>query len=231
MTGKPTKQRVFDDIRWRIITLDLAPGTDLDEGELVRAYGVSRTPIRETLIRLHGEGLVELKENRGAYVTPLDFAAFQAYFEAAVFVTRAIVRLAAARRTETDLAEIKAARKAFERALEARDTGNMVRENNRFHDAIGAAARNRYLGGAYRRLLADHERIAMILYQHEIDHVDETAQELTVRQHAQIADAIAARDPDTAERVSTEHLDFCQDGLSRVLERSKDSLDDIRISA
>jgi len=229
MASKHTKQSVFDDLRWRIISLNLPPGADLDESELVREYGISRTPIRETLIRLQGEGLVVLKQNRGAYVTPLDFAALQAYFEAAVFISRAVTRLAASRRTAADLARIHDAQAGFEAALAARDTGAMVRENNRFHEAIGNAAGNGYLFSAYRRLLADHERIATILYQHELDEDDAAAQSLTIAQHEKISAAIERRDPDTAERISTQHLEFCREGLTRVLDRSRHSLSDIRI--
>jgi DNA-binding GntR family transcriptional regulator len=105
----------------------------------------------------------------------------------------------------------------------------MVRENNRFHEAIGAAAGNHYLMSAYRRLLADHERIATILYRHEIDQDDSASQALTIEQHAQIAEAIERRDADAAERVAIEHLDLCREGLSQVLERSRQSLEDIRI--
>ena len=81
MKRKSTKQDVYADLRRRIISMDLPLGADLDEVELVDHYGVSRTPIRETLIRLQGEGLVELRRNRGAYVAPLDFPTLKAYFD------------------------------------------------------------------------------------------------------------------------------------------------------
>jgi len=101
-TPASTKLRAYQDIRRKIVRLELSPGQDLDEARLVETYGLSRTPIRELLIRLAGEGLVVLRRNRGAYVSPLSVDTLQAVFEAGDLLERAIIRLACARRDERD---------------------------------------------------------------------------------------------------------------------------------
>jgi len=223
------KQDVYWDIRQKIITLELAPGTSLDEAELVQRYGVSRTPIRETLIRLHGEGLVDLRENRGAYVTQLDLPALQAYFEAADFIHSAVVRLAAVRRTAADLENIEREMLAFERAMSKEDMGTMVAHNNGFHEAIGLAARNDYLYAGYRRLLADHERISQLCYRHELETGDEATKRITLDQHRGVYDAIRNRAAVEAAEIALAHLNLCKTGLTEILTGSSELLDGIEM--
>jgi DNA-binding GntR family transcriptional regulator len=69
-------------LRNEILHLALKPGAKLDEMGLVRKFGISRTPVREALIRLASEGLVFLLPNRGAQVAPLDLVDIAHYFEA-----------------------------------------------------------------------------------------------------------------------------------------------------
>lgn len=224
-----TKDTLYEALRQRIITMDLAPGSDLDEGELATAYGMSRTPVRETLIRLQSEGLVIMRRNRGASVAPLDMATLQSWFEAGRMVHRAMVRLACARRRESDIAGIEQAMLAFEEAMAAEDTLRMVHANEHFHDRIGQAARNPYLYASYRRILADHERISELCFGHEIATRAEDDKALTLRQHRDLLDAIVARDPQGAETVIDAHLTLCRDGLRAVVERSEGALADVSL--
>ncbi|MEL6221002.1 MAG: GntR family transcriptional regulator, partial [Pseudomonadota bacterium] len=62
------KETCFADLKRRILITDLAPGEDLDEATLSERYGISRTPLREVLQRLAGDGYVHLAANRGAKV-------------------------------------------------------------------------------------------------------------------------------------------------------------------
>lgn len=231
MTRSAQRPDVYADLRQKIIALDYQPGVDLDEGTLVETYGVSRTPIREALIRLAAEGLVVIKRNRGAYVAPLDVATLRSYFEAADFLTRAIVRLAALRRSWEDLKTIEAAMVAFEEAWERNDTRAMVEENDRFHDAISAASGNTYLYDAARRVLADHQRIAQLTYAHEIGVGDARAKETTLAQHRALFAALERGETDTAERVARDHLGLCKDELQRILTATDGSLDDLQTEA
>jgi DNA-binding GntR family transcriptional regulator len=220
---------VFADIRQKIITMEFKPGQDLDENMLVEMYAISRTPIRETLIRLAGEGLVIIKRNRGATVAPLDVATLQAYFEAAGFVTRAVVRLAALRRTEQELEAITAAMHDFEKAMQRADATKMIATNDRFHDSISAASHNKYLYHAYRRLLVDHERVAKMCFTHEIDTADEQTKHTTLRQHRRMLLALKRRDAAAAEQISIEHLDLCRSGLQQLLSQNIEVLSDLEL--
>ena len=68
------KTKCIDEMRRRILTLDLKPGTMLDEVMLANEYGVSRTPMREVIQRLNGDGYLVIEQNRGAKVAPMDLS-------------------------------------------------------------------------------------------------------------------------------------------------------------
>lgn len=230
MSRTMTKEALYEELRRRIITMELAPSADLDEAELSQAYGMSRTPVRETLIRLQSEGLVVMRRNRGASVAPLDVGTLQSWFEAGRMIHRSIVRLAALRRRDDDLASIREGMEEFEAAMAAEDALRMVYANERFHDRIGQAARNPYLYAAYTRVLADHERISELCYGFELVTQSRRDLQLTLDQHRQLFEAIAAGDPATAERVIEEHITLCRDGLRRVLEDSDGVFDDMALA-
>src|SRR5258706_14872544 len=65
---------VYDSLRAQILDLELKPGTLLDETLVSRQFGVSRSPVREALIRLSAEGLVQNLRNRTSIVAPFDVA-------------------------------------------------------------------------------------------------------------------------------------------------------------
>src|SRR5690606_8634940 len=94
------RSRVYDLLFQETLSLRLEPGSALDEAELAETYGVSRTPMREAIIRLSGEGLVRLRPNRSARVAPMDVHNLREYHEAAELMHRVVARWAAARRSD-----------------------------------------------------------------------------------------------------------------------------------
>lgn len=229
MARNLSKETLYDEVRRRIVTMELEPGTDLDEAELSSFYGTSRTPVREILIRLQAEGLVVQRANRGAMVAPLDMATLQSWFEAGRMVHRAMVRLAAHRRTEADLEAIREAMEAFEQATHDRDKHRMLYSNERFHDLIGCAARNPYLYASYRRVIADHERISELCYSYEIGGRAQHDSQLTIDEHRRLFAAIESGDPDTAEEVIDVHLSLAREGLRDALQRWQETLSNLAV--
>ena len=88
------KSSLYEALKRRILTLELAPDHDLDEAKLSEAYGISRTPVRDVLRRLAGEGYVYIQENRGARVIPMTLATLRDFFQVAPIVYEAVGRLA-----------------------------------------------------------------------------------------------------------------------------------------
>ncbi len=80
---------------------------------LAAGFGLSRTPFREVLQRLAGEGYVALSENRGAKVSPMDLDTLRTFFQTAPLIYASIARLAAENRDAPQLVALKAAQENF----------------------------------------------------------------------------------------------------------------------
>src|SRR4051794_14946040 len=94
--GRPKgsgSQLIYDELRNQILTLEMQPGALVDEPALVRTFKLSRTPVREALIRLEADGLVEIVPNRGARVASLNFDRVNQMFEAMDLFSRAVCYL------------------------------------------------------------------------------------------------------------------------------------------
>ena len=226
-----TKDNAYRDIRNKIIRLQLSPGVDLDEGQLVERYGLSRTPIREILIRLAAEGLVDIKRNRGANVASLDLDDLQSVFEAGDYLERGITRLACLKRSKQDLAEIEQHMLDYERASAAADTDAMVDANTLFHERIASVSGNRYFMEIYRRILVDHERIGQLWYARDLKRGDTAANRQIIRQHRKLFAAIKKGDGDLGEAAVREHSDYCKDGIRAFLSSGDSQLSAVTIEA
>jgi DNA-binding GntR family transcriptional regulator len=123
-------------IEEEVATGKLAPGTHLDEIELASRFGVSRTPIREVLSLLAGEGLLEIRPRRGAVVARLTPQRLVEMFEVMAELEAMCARLAARRISAEEFAELEASHEACRAASEASDADAYFYANERFHLAV-----------------------------------------------------------------------------------------------
>ena len=194
---------VYDLLRDEILDLVLAPGSPVDEVQLAERFRMSRTPIREALVRLAGEGLIDTLPNRSTMVASIDFLNMHTFFDALVLMYRVTTRLAAQYHRPEDLAVIGGFHEDYAHALAARDTQAMIATNAAFHAAIAEAGRNPYFTGLFKRLLDEGRRILRLYYQS----YDEQFPQQFVDEHAALLAAIAARDAETADRLAKEHAE------------------------
>ena len=218
---------IYEELRRQIISTELAPGSDIDEKSLVKAFGVSRTPVREALIRLASDGLIEMKPNRGASVSVLDLNKLRAIFEASDLMERVTVRLACLRRSDKDLEIMFEHLLAFEEAMAAKDVTEMVLANSRLHLRLAEAAGNIYFAESYRRVLADHERIAQLWYGHTIQFDEQENNDLLKVQHRAIYQAVYDRKADKAVELAMDHASLCKDGVRKILSEGEEILAEV----
>lgn len=192
---------VFERLRDEILSLELRPGQLIDEASLAERFAVSRSPVREALVRLAADGLVQTFPNKGTIVSPLNIEEFPAYIDALDLVQRAVFRLAATHRTDADLAAIRAANEEFRARVRANDALGMIAQNAVLHLAMSAAGRNRILTDTYRRILDEGRRTLRLYYRSYGD----TLPESLCDAHDTQIEAIAARDAALAERLAHEH--------------------------
>lgn len=98
---------VYNQLRREIIELELAPGAQLDETSLSARFSMSRPPVREALVRLAAEGLVDTLPNRNTIVSHINFEQMPTYFDALTLMYRVTTRLGAQHRTPEDLDVIR----------------------------------------------------------------------------------------------------------------------------
>jgi DNA-binding GntR family transcriptional regulator len=194
---------VFEQLRDEILSLKLRPGQLIDEASLADRFAVSRSPVREALVRLAADGLVQTFPNKGTIVAPLNIEEFPAYIDALDLVQRAVYRLAAANRTDADLAAIREAQEEFRARVRANDALGMIAQNANFHLAIATAGRNRILTDTYRRIL-DEGRRTLRLYFHSYG---DTLPEALCDAHDTHIAAVEAQDAVRAEHLAREHAE------------------------
>lgn len=163
--GAPKDLSVYDRIRADILSLGLAPGRDLDEKTLAAQYGVSRTPIREALIRLSADGLIEFSPSRGARVSSLILPNLPRYLETLDLNQRALARIGALRALPNDKVKLEAALARFaeiSRSFDIADYPRVVDISNAESEAlraVGFCAHNAYLYEIFDKLLVQGQRM------------------------------------------------------------------------
>ncbi|MCC6305280.1 MAG: GntR family transcriptional regulator [Rhodobacteraceae bacterium] len=212
-------QRVHALLKERILSLDLPPGMPVEEGRLAAELGVSRTPIREALIRLGAERLVTLLPNRGAVVADLSLADVRDYFEALEFVQSTTTGLAAGRCDDRGLAAIERHLQEFEDCAARRDSNRMIETNRDFHVAIAAAAGNRCLYAISVSLYNEGLRVSRMAVTYDFDREHSLADHLRtiVVQHRDLVALIRARDADGAARLAGAHNDLARRRVAEVM--------------
>lgn len=196
-------KRVYETLRDEILDLRLPPGSAIDEVRLAARFDMSRTPIREALVRLAGEGLVETLPNRSAMVSTIDTLNLHGFFDAITLMYRVTTRLAAQHHRADDLTAIRAHQARYVAAVAARDALAMVAINRDLHAAIAEAGRNPYFTALTLRLLDDGRRILRLYYRS----FDDRLPQQHVDEHAAMIAAIAARDIDLSDRTARAHAD------------------------
>jgi DNA-binding GntR family transcriptional regulator len=194
-------QTVYQSLRKAILELELAPGSGLDEVKLSEQFQMSRTPIREALVRLTAEGLVQTLPNRNTIVAPIDFVRLPFYFEALTLMYRVTTRSAAVHRKAEHLAKIRSYQGLFAEAVSRRNALAMIDANRDFHVAIAEAAGNPYFTTLFTRLLDEGRRILRLYY----SSFDDRLPRQYVEEHEAMIVAIEARDADLCDRLATEH--------------------------
>lgn len=196
--------RLVAGIRDIILRGDLKDGVKIPEAPLCAQFDVSRTPLREALKALASEGLVTLRPNRGAVVTPLNATLLQEVFEAKDALERFIGFHAATRATDADLDAIETLHRALQQAEARHDTAEYSTLNGRFHDRLAAATQNSQMQQIYAnlqvqvcraRLWVNHDpaRISASLREHE-----GIMAALRIRAPLDLADRLARHNANTA---------------------------------
>jgi DNA-binding GntR family transcriptional regulator len=160
-----------------ILTGVFRPGAKLDEADLAKRFGVSRTPIREVLIQLASVGMIDIRPRRGAVVPAISAHKLVEMFEVMAELEGMCGRLAARRMSAADHARVTEAHELSRAAVDRGDTDAYYLHSDRFHQLIHEGSHNEFLSEQisnlrlrlypYRRLqLRIRDRMALSFSEH-----------------------------------------------------------------
>jgi DNA-binding GntR family transcriptional regulator len=198
------KERLYGDLKRKILTMELEPGAHLDETTFSARYGVSRTPLRDVFRRLAGEGYIQIRDNRGTIVSPMNHKTMRDFFLTAPLIYSSVARLAAQNARPAQIAQLREAQCEFRKSVEKESIDDMGFWNGQFHMIMGEMADNQYIMPSLQRLLIDHARIGQTFWR---SRTPETAQRIgdAVDQHDRFIDLIEAGDEEGAVALTLDH--------------------------
>ena len=219
-SGRPraatAASRIYSDLRGELVSLQRRPGEVISEAQIALSYGVSRTPVREAILKLSDEGLLEIYPQSGTYV-----ARISAHFVSripvaalpeAIIIRKALeettARLAAERATSSQILALQSILERQREASAARDSDTFHQADEMFHatvaDVAGYPGIWKYIQQVkvhvdrYRRLtLPQRGRIAKVIIEHEA-----------------VLTAIEAHDAEGARRAMEIHLESLLENIS-----------------
>ena len=211
---------VYQEIKQRIITLDLKPGEILEEKRLGVELGVGRTPVREALLLLKNENLVESRPNKTAYVKEMNLKNIKDLFESLTVIEKLTASLAAQRVTPEALKEIEKTEDRLSKAVKGRDVWEIESQNRRFHQLIAKASDNEYLFSIHDNLRAQAERLSYLAISREWETgpaLNEHLEKLK-EQHKAIVKCLKEKDAEQMEKLSVEHVRLFQNRIMLYLQ-------------
>ena len=189
---------VYQRLRLGIGSGEFRPGDRLREAELATQLNVSRTPIREAIRRLASDGLVEVAPSRGVMFIQLDKQQVRELYALRESLEGTAARLAAQHASPTEIVVMKEILDVIEKA--SKSPAEVAKANRLFHHSIHDAAHNRYLAQALLQLDDSLALLPGTTFQ------SPGRSEAANREHQEILAAIAARDPELAERAARKHI-------------------------
>ena len=198
----------------RILAGELEPGAKLTEEDIAGNLNVSRGPVREAFRALEQAGLVRMEKNRGVFVRQVSVEDADEIYEVRAGLDELIGRLLAMRIQPGQLAELRDLLKKMQKAARARSVDDYYPLNVQFHDRLAEFTGNRTLVAHYRRLVNE-----LHLYRRETLARGPDSFPISTREHSEIVDALARRDPDRAGKLMYEHAMESRDRLHAALEK------------
>jgi DNA-binding GntR family transcriptional regulator len=200
MASELVAERAYVELRDRIVTLRLAPGTVLREDELMREMEIGRTPLREAVKRLALENLVAVQPRRGTFVSAVEAADIVNISEVRTELEGYAAELAALRMDGTERSAAEQLLDEIEEVTEPHDQEWLMRFDERIHRFTWEATGNPYLVETLERYFTHSLRIWYLV----LDRVPGLGH--TVHDQVHLVEALLERDPARAREIMREHV-------------------------
>ncbi len=193
-------ERAYFAIRELIVTLDLEPGATVSERDLMRRFGLGRTPVREALRRLANERLVDVYPRRGMLVSGINVDDLRGLSEVRATLEPVCARLAAERITDEDRAALGELLEALDHVADTRDERILIELDQRIHGALYRCAHNPFLEETLTTYYVLTLRI-WFLALGRVERLDDA-----VLEHRELLEAVSSGDGARAEAAMRAHV-------------------------
>ena len=192
------KNSVYSILREKIVLGDYKPGQVLKEKELMKEFNIGRTPLRELLVRLDAEGLVEIVPYSGVHVSSVEFKELIDVMELRRPLIKIAGKLAAERATKDEIEKMKNLLNKFKDNLDEKE---LIKLDSKFHDLINMATHNQVLYGILQALRDRVLRLWILPKDKSFVY--------TFREDFQrLISAIEKKDKDSSANILTAHAEF-----------------------
>jgi DNA-binding GntR family transcriptional regulator len=193
--------RIYSDLRAELVSMERRPGEVISEAEIALSYGVSRTPVREAILKLSDEGLVDIFPQSGIFVSRIPLAALPE----AIIIRKALeettARLAAERATSSQILTLHSILERQREADAAGDRDSFHQADETFHGTIAEVAKYPGIWTLILQVKVNVDRFRRLT----LPQTGRMAQ--VIAEHAVILAAIEQHDPEAARRAMGAHLE------------------------
>jgi DNA-binding GntR family transcriptional regulator len=220
MRAGTASRQVYRALRDAIIATQLAPGQRISENELAERLAVSRTPVREALIRLRDERFVQIVPQLGTFVTRISAAALADAQFIRESLECAAVRLAATRADAGDIAALRGLVRRQAEVVEHSDHERFAVLDDEFHAAICELAGHSVAWEVAQRVKGHLNRVRRLSLP-QPHYLEEM-----VSEHGKLLEALAEGDADAAETMLRHHLRMVLSALPAIREQHPEYFED-----
>jgi len=209
------KEKVYSAVRTRILKFELRPGEKVQEMDLARDLGVSRTPIREVLNKLEQEGLINNVANKGYYVSDVTSKEIEELYE--VREALEVLALKAARNSKSeDWENLEKTLLESETSVTNKQEGDIFIDSYRFHEKVAELSGNETLRQLLNTISDKINRL------HWLNMFFMGSGRASWQEHLNIVKLLKDGDVEKAVTVAREHLRQSRESLLYLFERKKD---------
>jgi len=187
-------------LRSRIVNFHLLPGDRVSDKEIASEFQISRTPVREALIRLAGDGLIQAIRNKGFRVKTFTIKEVEDLYTLREHLEILAIRLATPKMDESRIKEMRSLMEQYPALIESKDLAGFNSADEKFHDNIARFSENELLEMTLKN---KHEQIRIV---RRYDHIRDTSFRETYEEHTQILKHMVHGETTEAQQAMSYHI-------------------------
>ena len=197
---KPTNaEKAYTQIKGKIITAEMPPGSVINEAQLMEEFALGRTPIREAIKQLQSENLVMVTPRKGMFVADIAVTDLMQIFEVRVELESFATKLAAERITEEELIDLQKLAKSYQE-VDISDKDALINLDGEFHTLLANATHNKFL----IKEIEQYYNLSLRIWYIALNYAK--PDDIDVDAHIEILEAIQARDEAKAGLRMRQHI-------------------------